>query len=95
MAEKSNCGLPVNDGNGLMDDAGFIDSLILDCNNAIKQLASGNYVSWCNIMVLIVNKLAELKKGILKEKDDMRSRIAELQSYNAELNEQLFKKEHE
>jgi hypothetical protein len=44
-----------------MDNKEIIDSIIMDCNAAIHEAISGNYVSWCNIMVQIVKKLSDLK----------------------------------
>lgn len=71
--------LNINDGGGLYDSAGFTDAIILDCNNAVKQLVSGNYIAFCNGMTEIVKKLAVLKNGITKEKEDMQKQISELQ----------------
>ena len=71
--------LNINDGGGLYDSAGFTDTMILDCNNTVKQLVSGNYIAFCNGMRGIVEKLAVLKNGITKEKEDMQKQISELQ----------------
>ena len=59
--------MTVNDGKGLWDNAGLIDTLILDCNNMTKALVEGNYVKYCNINVQAVQKLASLKEGIQKD----------------------------
>ena len=53
-------------------DAG-IDSIIIDCNDAVKALAGGNYIQWCAGMVKIVQKLANLKQCIrdwIQRRDD-------------------------
>lgn len=93
MAEQHKTdGITLNDGNGLMDHDGLIDSLILDCNNAVKQLVAGSYVTWCGTMLLMVRKLTELKAGTDKEIKDMRDRIEALQALNSDLNKQLFEK---
>ena len=63
--------LNVNDGGGLYDNEGLCDSLILDCNSAVKSLFSANYIQFCNLMVQMVQKLANLMDGI---KNDMESR---------------------
>lgn len=57
----------INDGGGIYDSAGFIDTIIMDCNNSVKQLTGGNYIGFCNGMAEIVKKLAVLKKGIEEE----------------------------
>lgn len=48
-----------------------IDSIIIDCNDAVKALAGGNYIQWCAGMVKIVQKLANLKQCI---RDGIQSR---------------------
>lgn len=75
---EQNSELKVNDGGGLYDSAGFVDTIILDCNEAVKQLVSGNYVAFCNGMTEIVKKLALLKNGITKDKEDLERQISEL-----------------
>lgn len=61
----------VNDGKGLYDNEGLCDLLINDCNNLVKQIAGGNYVSFCAIVVQMVQKLGNLKEGI---KNDLQSK---------------------
>lgn len=78
-------GITVNDGNGLMDNEGLIDSLIVDCNSAVQRIVGGNYIAWCNTMVSMVQKLANLKKGIAEETEDMRHQISELEKLNREI----------
>ena len=70
--------LNINDGGGIFDSAGFTDTIILDCNNTVKQLVGGNYIAFCNGMRGIVEKLAVLKNGTTKEKEDMQRQISEL-----------------
>jgi hypothetical protein len=94
MAEKRNInGVTLNDGNGLMDHDGLIDSLIIDCNNAVKQIVSGSYVTWCGTMLIMAKKLNELKIGINNDAKDMRDRITALEKMNSDLNNQMFEKE--
>lgn len=71
-------GIKVNDGGGLYDSAGFIDTIILDCNNAVKQLVNGNYISFCNSMAEAVKKLAVLKEGVTNEKAAMLKQVDEM-----------------
>lgn len=42
----------------------LIDTLILDCNEAVKAVASGQMIQWCKLMYEMVIKLSNLKKGI-------------------------------
>ena len=71
-------GLKVNDGGGIYDSAGFIDTIILDCNNSVKQLAGGNHIGFCNAMVEIVKKLTVLKEGVTNEKNVMLKQVDEM-----------------
>ena len=52
----------------------LVDSLINDCNDAIKAIVSGQYVAWSNIMVGMVRKLATLRE---RETDNVRRDMAE------------------
>ena len=70
--------IQVNDGGGLYDSAGFIDTMILDCNVIVKQIVSGNYIAFCNSMSELVKKLALLKDGITKDREELKKQIKEL-----------------
>ena len=82
--------ITVNDGNGLMDNEGLCDSLIVDLNDMMKAMAAGQYIKYCSLTVGMVQKLTNLKKGIrsdLKAKDE---EIAGLKRLNNELAEKAF-----
>lgn len=49
----------------------LIDSIIVDCNEAVGALTHGQYILFCRLMYQMVQKLGNLKKGIA---DDMRNR---------------------
>jgi hypothetical protein len=74
-------GIPVNDGGGLLDNFGLIDSLILDCNESVKAIATGNYISFCNRIVDMVKKLSNLKDGIKTELDSKDEQIRQLHRF--------------
>lgn len=82
--------IKVNDGGGLMDAEGLIDSLIIDCNNAVKAVASGEYIRWCGISVQMVQKLSTLKQGITEDIKSRDQRIAELKKSNDELRQRII-----
>lgn len=63
--------LPVNDGGGLYDNIGLIDSLIIDCNAVTNALMTGRCVQFCALIVGMVQKLSRLQEGV---KNDMESR---------------------
>lgn len=75
----------VNDGNGLFDSVGLIDSLIVDCNSAVKSLTTGNAIQFCSIMVQIVQKLGELRKGVVNDVDSLKHQLAEAKQFNNDL----------
>ena len=52
---------------GLYSTSELIDSLIVDCNNAVKSCINGQYIQFCNTMVQMVQKLANLKTGVSNE----------------------------
>ena len=70
--------IPVNDGNGLMDNIGLIDSLIEDCNDLPQDLVSGHYVRFCSRIVQMVQKLANLKQGVKNDTESLQKQVADL-----------------
>ena len=50
-----------------MTNSEMIDSMIVDCNEAVKAVASGQMIQWCRIMYEMVLKLSNLKNGIRAE----------------------------
>ena len=80
--------LTVNDGKGLVDNEGMCDSLIIDLNNAVKALASGQYVQFCGKVNEMAVKLTNLKKGIKADLESKDKIIEELKQMNNALVEQ-------
>lgn len=80
--------MTVNDGKGFWNNEGLCDTLISDCNNAVKQLASGQYIAFCGIMYNMAQKLANLKKGIRAELDSKDEIIEDLKRMNNSLMEE-------
>ena len=72
--------VPVNDGGGLMDNIGLINSLIVDCNNSTKALVSGNYVLYSSINVQMVQKLNNLKEGVKNDTEGLMKQIEDLKN---------------
>lgn len=83
-------GLNVNDGNGLLDNAGLIDSLIIDCNDLPKLLFEGRNVAFCGKIVEMVQKLSSLKKGIRTDQKALQDQIDEMTKLNNEMATELF-----
>ena len=87
--KKINDEITVNDGKGLFDNEGLCDTLIVDCNSLVKSLAGGNYVQFCNIVVQMVQKLSNLKKGIRNDLDSLNSKVEDLKRINQNLADQI------
>ncbi len=77
--------MKVNDGNGLYDNEGVCDAGILILNNAMKNLASGQYIAFCDGISQAAKILDNLKKGIKDERASYEKTIEELKRANDEL----------
>lgn len=84
--------IPVNDGGGLYDNIGLIDTLIVDCNELPKLLVSGHWVGFCAKVVEMVQKLSNLKIGVKNDVDSLRQQIATLTQENENITAQLMQK---
>lgn len=76
--------MTVNDGKGLYDSGGMIDTLIVDCDALVRDLAGGGYVAFCARIVDMVQKLSRLKDGIGEDRKILEERIRELEEAAAE-----------
>jgi hypothetical protein len=68
--------------NGMMNTTELLDSLIVDCDCAVKDLISHGYIGFCAHMVAIVQKLGALKAGYGK---DMKNRDETIEALKAEI----------
>lgn len=87
MSEKE--GITVNDGNGLYDNAGLCNSLILDLNNLPKLLMTGQYIQFCAMIASMGQRLVNLKEGIKSDMDSMNGKVEDLKRMNNSLVEQI------
>ncbi len=74
----ANDGISVNDGSGLYDNIGLIDTLIIDCNNLPKLLIDNQFVAFCGTIAQMVQKLKNIKEGIEADKKDMERQINDI-----------------
>ena len=74
--------ISVNDGKGFFDNLGLIDTLIVDCNELLKDLMNGQNVRFCKRVVDMVQKLSNLKNGIQNDFRSMTEQIKELTERN-------------
>ena len=93
MKEKQIGDITVNNGKGFYDNEGLCDTLINDCNNLVKSLFSGRYVQFCAVIVQMIQKLTNLKKGIASDMDSMKEKIEDLKRVNSSLLNQLNRKD--
>ena len=70
--------LKVNDGKGLLDNLGMIDSLIVDCNTAPRFLFNGENVAFCAKIVEMVQQLSRLREGVETDTKALRDEVDEL-----------------
>lgn len=70
--------IKVNDGGGLFDSLGLIDSLIVDCEKGMKALVAGSPLEYAAVTIGMVQKLGELKKGVRNDTEDLKKQIREL-----------------
>lgn len=68
----------------LMTNVELIDSLIEDVNNSIRQLVSGNYVAWSSLNVQMIQKLGNLKNGVVS---DLKNREDTIEALKCQLRE--------
>lgn len=70
--------MTVNDGKGLLDNVGLIESLMGDCEKAVECIHCGRHLSFCKIMYDMVVKLTNLRNGVI---NDTKSLKEETESY--------------
>lgn len=71
--------ITVNDGGGIFDASGIIDTLIVDCNNLPKLLIDNQFIAFGNTLVQMVQKLKLLKDGVKKDKENLQELVEKLQ----------------
>ena len=77
----------VNDGNGLFDAFGLIDSLIEDCNSLPKDLIDNQFIKFGLRLGGMAQKLNELKKGVQQDLESRDNQIRHLQRFINDLND--------
>ena len=78
----------VNDGKGLYDNIGLVDTLITDLNSLPVLLASGQAIKAAGVVYFMGQKLVNLKKGIQADLDSKNQIIEELKRINDSLMEE-------
>ena len=52
---------------GVYTNEELLDSIIVDCNESVKSIVSGQYLQFCNLMSTIAMKLNSVKNGIIAD----------------------------
>ena len=89
-ARKINDEITVNDGGGLLDNEGLIDTLITDCNDLPRLLMENRNIGFCSRLVEMVQKLDSLKRAIKAEKQAAEDQLDEMIRWNNETAAELF-----
>ena len=76
----------VNDGKGLYDNIGLIETLIVDCERVMKALVSGEYMRFSALMVGMVQKLNNLRDGVKSDTESLQKQVKELQRLLDDIN---------
>ena len=84
-------GITVNDGKGLFDSDGLIDTLIIDLNKLPKSLIDGQFIHACNLIASMGQRLSTLKNGMKEEVNGLRSEADFLRKRNEELMQEIEK----
>lgn len=75
-----------NKTNGLLDNVGLIETLIVDCERVMKALVSGEYMRFSALMVGMVQKLNNLHDGVKNDTESLKKQVAELQRFVDDIN---------
>lgn len=68
----------INDGKGLYDNFGLIDTLMEDLNELPKDLMNGQYIRFCLRISQMAQKLINLKTGFQNDIGSLKAQIREL-----------------
>ena len=77
-----------NNGNGIFDNVGICDKGIELCNDALKELFSGQYLLFVNRVEQIAQLFNNLKSGIQSDMASLAEKIEELKRMNESLEKQ-------
>lgn len=75
----------VNDGKGLYDNIGIVDTIATDLNKLPKLVIDGQFFQIAALYASIGQRLINLKKGIKEELDSKDQIIEQLKRTNNEL----------
>lgn len=77
-----------NNGNGIFDNVGICDKGIDLCNDALKELFSGQYLLFVNRVEQIAQLFNNLKIGIKEDRESYEHKIEDLKRMKDALEQQ-------
>ena len=80
--------ITVNDGKGLYDNIGLVDTIASDLNNIPRLMIDGQFFKVSALFASVGQRLGNLKKGIKEELDSKDEIIEELKRINNALVEE-------
>lgn len=78
--------IAVNDGKGLFDSIGVIDSIVSDCNELFRDIADGQFIRFCSRLSGIGQRLVLLKDGVTSDIESLKKQIDELRRFVDDIN---------
>ena len=83
----------MNDGNGLYDNEGLLETLLSDLNKLPKLLMQNQYIAFCDLIAKMAQKIANLMKNVAAEKESLTNKVEELKRLNNDLLAEINKKD--
>lgn len=80
--------ITVNDGKGLYDNIGLVDTIVSDLNNIPRLMIDGQFFRVAAVFASVGQRLSNLKKGIQEELASKDEIIEQLKSINNALVEE-------
>lgn len=77
--------ITVNDGKGLYDNIGLVDTIVNDLNRIPRLMIDGQFFQASAVFASVGQRLGNLKKGIQEELDSKDEIIEQLKRMNNEL----------
>ena len=77
--------ITVNDGKGLYDNIGLVDTIVNDLNRIPRLMIDGQFFRVSAVFASVGQRLGNLKKGIQEELDSKDEIIEQLKRINNEL----------
>lgn len=81
--------MEANNGKGLYNNEDICEKAVLLCNDAVKDIISGQYIAFCDGMRQIAQILVNLKTAIKKDRESLEQKVEDLKQANKLLESQL------